>query len=301
MQNATPRRVISDFWLLALVMAAGVAVGCARSSGVPSGAAGADGTVRSHRLTESATLSDESADETEADYDPWQPFNERMFAFNHDVLDKWLIKPAATGWSKVAPERVRRSFSHLFDNFDMPHRLVNNLLQARPIGAARELARFAVNTTVGIGGLFDVATALHIEPSDADAGQTLALYGFGPGPFLVLPTFPPLTVRDAIGRGIDGTLDPISYFLPFVANRAKSIVTAINERSLDLRLYADVEDSVLDLYSAARNGYLQRRRVVVQRALASREREWQVMFGSEPTMTAQPSGAPVVALRDTKS
>src|SRR5262249_32046728 len=142
---------------------------------------------------------------------------------------------------------------------------------------------------------------LHIEPSDADAGQTLALYGFGPGPFLVLPTFPPLTVRDAIGRGIDGTLDPISYFLPFVANRAKSIVTAINERSLDLRLYADVEDSVLDLYSAARNGYLQRRRVVVQRALASREREWQVMFRSEPTMTAQPSGAPVVALRDTKS
>jgi phospholipid-binding lipoprotein MlaA len=247
-------------------------------------------------LLDTSALSDDS---TEAeDYDPWQPFNERMFAFNHDVLDRWLIKPAATGWSKVAPERVRRSISHMFDNLDMPHRLVNNLLQARPVGAARELARFTVNTTVGVGGLFDVATALHIEPSEADAGQTLAVYGVGPGPFLVLPTFPPLTVRDAIGRGIDGAMDPISYVLPFLANRAKSVVTAINERSLNLRLFADVEDSVLDLYSAARNGYLQRRRVVVQRALASREREWQVMFGSDPTMTAQPSGAPVVALKD---
>src|SRR5262249_60392929 len=113
--------------------------------------------------------------------------------------------------------------------------------------------------------------------------------GAGPGHFVVRPAFPPLTARHAIGRGIDSAMDPISYVLPFVANRAKSIATAINERSLNLRLYADVEDSVLDLYSAARNGYLQRRRVVVQKALASREREWQLMFGPEPTMTAQPS------------
>jgi phospholipid-binding lipoprotein MlaA len=273
MLNATPPREISAMWLLALVMAVGMAVGCARSPGVPSGAAG-DGTVRSHRLTEGATLSDESDDEAEADYDPWQPFNERMFAFNHDVLDRYLIRPAATGWSKIAPERARRSMSHLFDNLDMPRRLVNNLVQARPVGAARELARFAVNTTVGVAGLFDVATALHIEPSDADAGQTLALYGVGPGPFLVLPTFPPLTVRDAIGRGIDGALDPISYFLPFLANRAKSIVTAVNERSLNLRLFADVEDSVLDLYSAARNGYLQRRRRAIALAAQDRHEEW---------------------------
>src|SRR4029453_16247429 len=126
MENATPHRVISAMWLLAVVMAAGIAVGCARSPGVPSGAAG-DGTVRSHRLTEGAMLSDESGGEAEADYDPWQHFNERIFAFNHDVLDGYLIKPAATGWSKVAPERARRSISHLFDNLDIPRRLVNNL------------------------------------------------------------------------------------------------------------------------------------------------------------------------------
>jgi phospholipid-binding lipoprotein MlaA len=289
MQDATPPREISAMWLLALVMAVGMAVGCARSPGVPSGAAG-DGTVRSHRLTEGATLSDESDDEAEADYDPWQPFNERMFAFNHDVLDRYLIKPAATGWSKVAPERARRSISHLFDNLDMPRRLVNNLVQARPVGAARELARFAVNTTVGVAGLFDVATALRIEPSDADAGQTLALYGVGPGPFLVLPTFPPLTVRDAIGRGIDGALDPISYLLPFLANRAKSIVTAVNERSLNLRLFADVEDSVLDLYSAARNGYLQRRQRAISLAAQDRHEEW-AWARSSPVAEPAPQAA----------
>jgi phospholipid-binding lipoprotein MlaA len=120
----------------------------------------------------------------------------------------------------------------------------------------------------------DVATPLHIAASNADAGETLALYGVGAGPYLVLPTMPPLTVRDAIGRGIDGALDPIGYLLPFVANRAKSIVTAINERSLNLETFANVEDSVLDLYSAARNGYLQRRRRAIELATRSRHNEW---------------------------
>jgi phospholipid-binding lipoprotein MlaA len=282
MLNATQPRVISAMWLLAMMMVVGMAVGCARSPGVPAGAAGADGTVRSQRLIEGDTLSEES--EEEADYDPWQPFNERMFAFNHDVLDRYLVKPAATGWAKVAPEATRRSLSRFFDNLDMPRRLVNNLLEARPLGAGRELARFAVNTTVGVGGLFDVASALHIERSDADAGETLALYGVGAGPYLVLPTMPPLTVRDAIGRGVDGALDPISYVLPFIGNRAKSIVTAVNERSLNLKLYADVEDSVLDLYSAARNGYLQRRRRKVELAADERRREW-AWAGASPVQS----------------
>jgi phospholipid-binding lipoprotein MlaA len=272
MQNATQPRVISAMCLLALVMAVGMAVGCASSPGVSSGAAGADGTVRSHHLIEGATLSDESDDE--ADYDPWHGFNERMFSFNHDVLDGWLIKPAAEGWAKISPGIARRSFARLINNLDMPRRLVNNLLQARPLGAGRELARFAVNSTVGVAGLIDVASLMHVEPSEADSGETLALYGVGPGPYLVLPTMPPLTVRDAIGRGIDGALDPVSYFLPFIANQAKSIVTAVNDRSLNLKLFANVEDSVLDLYSAARNGYLQRRQRAISLAAQDRHEEW---------------------------
>jgi phospholipid-binding lipoprotein MlaA len=181
-------------------------------------------------------------------------------------------------------------------NLEMPRRVVNNLLQVRPLGAGRELARFAVNTTIGIGGLLDVATPLHIEPSNADAGETLALYGAGPGPYLVLPTFPPLTVRDAVGRGIDGALDPLGYVLPFFANRAKSFVTAVNERSLNLKLYADVEDSVIDLYSAARNGYLQRRRTVIACIAGQRREEWAWAFESE--QSERPMAASIERQRD---
>jgi phospholipid-binding lipoprotein MlaA len=269
MQNATTGlfRVVS---FLAVASALGVVAGCARSPGVPSGAGTSDGVVRSHLPTANATLSDESED----DYDPWQDFNEHMFSFNHDILDGWLVKPAAEGWAKICPDTARRSFARLINNLDTPRRLVNNLLQGRPLGAGRELARFAVNSTVGVAGLIDVASMMHVEPSEADAGETLALYGVGPGPYLVLPTMPPLTVRDAIGRGIDGALDPVSYFLPFVANEAKSIVTAVNDRSLNLKLFANVEDSVLDLYSAARNGYLQRRERAIALAAQDRHQEW---------------------------
>jgi len=289
-QTALGKRAL---WLLALALA----FGCARAPGVP----GPDGTERSAGIVArndasdapalDASASDLADDDTDADYDPWQPFNEAMFSFNHDVLDRWLVKPAATGWEAIMPEGPRRSIARAFDNLDMPRKVVNNILQFRPIGAGRELARFLVNTTVGVGGLFDVASVIHLQKSDADGGQTLALYGFADGPYLVLPTMPPATVRDAIGRTADGFLDPIGYFMPFVANRARAIVTAVNERSLNLKLYADVEDSVLDLYSAARNGYLQRRRLVVRRAAVNRHDEWQWVFkslapGERPTAVA---------------
>jgi phospholipid-binding lipoprotein MlaA len=250
---------------LALLIVAAITVGCARTPGVP----GPDGTVRSPLLPEASDL-DEAAD-----YDPWQPFNEAMFSFNHDVLDRWLVKPVATAWDAVLPKPARRAFARAGDNLDMPRRVVNSVLQLRPLGAGREVGRFLVNTTVGVGGLFDVASSIDLEKSDADTGQTLALYGLGPGPYLVLPTMAPSTVRDAIGHTADGMLDPIGYVLPFVANEVKSIVTAINERSLELQVFANVEESVLDLYRAARNGYLQRRRAAIARAAADRDGEWQ--------------------------
>jgi phospholipid-binding lipoprotein MlaA len=272
------------------VVAFVVVVGCAHAPGLGTADSGADGTVRAPRLLKTPEIGDDLEDTK--DYDPWQPFNEAMFSFNQKVLDRWLMKPVATGWEKIMPAAARRSVGRVFDNLEMPRRVVNNLLQARPVGAGREVARFTVNTTIGVAGLFDVATLLHIKPSDADAGETLALYGAGPGPYLVLPTLPPLTVRDAIGRGIDGALDPIGYLLPFFANRAKAFVTAVNDRSLNLKLYADVEDSVIDLYSAARNGYLQRRRTVIARIVDERRQEWAWAFSPDPL---EPSAPPMAA------
>ncbi len=215
------------------------------------------------------------------DYDPWQGFNEKMFFFNHDVLDHYVLKPVATGWGKVLPDVGKRGLDRAFDNLGMPKRLVNNLLQGRFRGAGRELARFGVNTTVGVVGFLDVARAqLHIEKSDADTGQTLGLYGFGQGPYLVLPTLRPLTVRDGIGYSVDGLLDPFGYVTPFVATAGVSIVKQVNERSLNLKVFEDVEDSVLDLYSAVRNGYLQRRRRSIEEADAARQVEWHPPSGA---------------------
>src|SRR5438046_5888405 len=213
--------------------------------------------------------------EASDDYDPWPRVDEKMFFFNHDILDGYVLKPVATGCGKVLPDVGKRGLDHAFDNLGMPKRLVNNLLQGRVRGAGRELARFGVNTTVGVVGLLDVARAqLHIEKSDADTGQTLGVYGLGPGPYLVLPALKPLTVRDGIGYGVDGLLDPLGYVTPFLATTGISIVKQVNERSLNLQIFQDVEDSVLDLYSAVRNGYLQRRRRLIEEADAARQAEW---------------------------
>jgi phospholipid-binding lipoprotein MlaA len=157
------------------------------------------------------------------------------------------------------PEELRRAFRNAGDNIGMPKRFVNSLLQGKVEGAIRELARFVLNSTIGVGGLFDVGRAEGVLPSDEDMGQTYGRYGVGPGPYLVLPVLPPSTVRDTIGSGIDALLDPLSFILPFSGSLAKRVGETVNERSLNLEVFEQVEESVLDLYSAVRNGYLQRR------------------------------------------
>jgi phospholipid-binding lipoprotein MlaA len=281
--NRRRTTVIAIPWVLSFVFT--LSLGCARSPGVPNPNGAFDSPADFFSRANDA--------EDAPDYDPWRPFNKVVFTFNHDVLDEWLIRPTATGWQKVMPEPARRAIGRAFDNVDMPRRFVNNLLQVRPIGAARELGRFLVNTTVGVVGLFDVAALIDIEPSDADFGQTLAMYGVGAGPYLVLPAKSPSTVRDAIGGVADGFLDPLGLFLPFVADQARAVLNAINDRSLKLEMFADVEESVLDLYTAARNGYLQRRRFVIREAIADRDDEWRTELGWIADEPEQPMAASI--------
>ncbi len=241
--------------LLALLFLVGAAAlsGCAVRGGGAALHADADGTMTSG----ASTVVDSTAEGP--DYDPWEPFNERMFDFNY-TLDRRVVKPAATGWSKVVPEPVRKSIGNAFQNLGMPGRFVNNLLQLKVDGAVRELASFVMNSTLGVGGLFDIAKIEGIKPPDEeDTGQTLAVYGVKPGPYLVLPLFPPSTVRDTIGSAVDGLLDPLSLVLPFAGNVARKVGTTVNDRSMNLELFEEVEESVLDLYSGTRNLYLQRR------------------------------------------
>ena len=210
------------------------------------------------------------------DYDPWEPFNDRMFSFNHGVVDRFALKPAATVWDRFLTPDARQGLGRAIDNLGMPRRVVNHILQGSIPGAAREVARFLLNTTVGFVGLFDVAARAGLEKHDADTGQTLGVYGIGPGPYLVVPLLPPLTVRDAVGYGVDSLLDPLGYFVPLLASTGTTAGKTVNERSLNLTLYQDVEDSVLDLYSAVRNGYLQRR----QRDIEQRRAEIRKSFES---------------------
>lgn len=205
-----------------------------------------------------------SEEDAVADYDPWESFNERMFAFNHG-LDRHVMKPVARAWDKTVPEPAQLGFKNAFHNLGMPKRFLNSLFQAKFRGAGRELTRFIVNSTVGLAGLFDVVGAGGLKPSEEDTGQTLGAYGVGPGPYLVLPFLPPLTVRDGFGFAVDSLLDPTSYIAPFVANAGMTVTEKVNERAENLELFEDVEESVLDLYSAVRNGYLQRRQTEITR------------------------------------
>ncbi len=198
------------------------------------------------------------------EYDPWEPLNTASFSFNRQ-LDRYVVKPVATVWDIVLPDPVQRSVRNAIDNLAVVRRLVNNLLQLKLEGAGREVARFVINSTVGLAGLFDVAKdGLGIKPSDEDTGQTLGVYGLGPGPYLILPFLPPMTVRDGIGYAADGAMNPLNYFIPVGATLGIYTTNAINERSLNLDKFEQVEETTIDLYGAVRNAYLQRRAAAIK-------------------------------------
>jgi len=199
------------------------------------------------------------------DEDPWEGFNEKMFWFNREILDRYVLKPAATAWDFILPDPVQRGFHNFFDNLDVVRRVVNNTLQLKLTGAATELTRFTINSTIGLVGFFDVAKdAFGIEQRDEDTGQTFGVWGMKQGPYLVLPLLPPLTVRDGFGYALDIAMTPYMYFIPWYASLGGSATEIVNERSLNLDRFERVEESTVDLYGAVRNGYLQRRAAAVK-------------------------------------
>jgi len=200
-------------------------------------------------------------EETETeDYDPWEPFNEKMFNFNYK-LDRYVVKPVAKVYNEIVLDGEKQAIANLLENIRVPKRFVNSLLQGKFKGAAREIARFVINTTLGVGGMADVAKyQFHLEKSDEDTGQTFGYYGAGPGAYLVLPFLPPMDVRDGIGYVFDLALDPLTYVLPAGPSVGRYTEDMVNNRAQNLDTYQSVEESTLDLYSAVRNGYLTKRK-----------------------------------------
>jgi phospholipid-binding lipoprotein MlaA len=240
-------------------------VGCASTRVMEIGEGAAPPPIVVAQVPDTQAQKDASEAEEFEPYDPWEPFNDTMFTFNLR-LDRWVLKPVANVYRHVMPEPFQILIANGFDNIRFVPRFLNNLLQGKPGGAGRELARFLINSTAGIGGLFDPAKDYWgIRPSREDFGQTLGVWGAGPGPFLVLPVLEPMTIRDGIGRGVDYLLDPLSYFIPlFWAGVGLKAGEVINERALNYELFQGVEETTLDLYSSVRHFYLLRRERLIK-------------------------------------
>lgn len=222
--------------------------------------------------------------------DPIEGFNRAVFDIN-DGLDKALIKPIAQGYEAGLPAPVRKGVTNFFGNIGDVFIAVNNLLQGKLPEAASDVGRVAVNTTVGLLGVMDVATDFGLEKHEEDFGQTFGRWGIGDGPYLVLPLFGPSTLRDSVGLAIDINVDPVAN-LNNISSRNVLIGTrAINERAGLLSADKIVEEAALDRYAYIRDAYLQRRRSVIYDGDAPREKE----NGAEAAMR-QPAVQTVVRM-----
>jgi phospholipid-binding lipoprotein MlaA len=192
--------------------------------------------------------------------DPFEPFNRAMFTFN-DRLYFWVLKPVATGYKKILPESARMSVKNFFSNLAFPVRFANCLLQANLKGAVSELGRFTLNTLVGFGGLFDPASEkeISLKKCDEDFGQTLGVYGIGPGFYINWPIFGPSSPRDTIGMVADGFLNPFVYMDPWYTSAGAKTVDTINDTSFRIGDYESIRDAAIDPYVALRDGYVQYR------------------------------------------
>jgi phospholipid-binding lipoprotein MlaA len=204
--------------------------------------------------------------------DPMESFNRQVFAFN-EGLDKVVLKPLAQAYDTVLPQGVQDCLANGFSNLREPSNAFNNLLQGKGSEAVGDVCRFAVNTTVGLLGCFDVAARMGLEKHREDFGQTLAVWGVGNGPYLVLPLFGPSTFRDTAGLGVETFLD-VNFWIENVSVR-NTIFGVRTVHYRDELLPADkvIEGAALDKYSFIRDGYLQRRRNLVFDGNPPREKD----------------------------
>lgn len=194
--------------------------------------------------------------------DPLEPYNRAMFSIN-DALDKAVLKPIAIAYQKVVPETGRRMIGNAFSNIGDVWVSVNNLLQGRFGDSASDLGRFALNSTVGIFGLFDVASDMGLEKHYEDLGLTLGRWGALPGPYIVLPLFGPSTLRDGIGFAVQYQTDPLQTLDSAGQRNNLSALRLIDTREGLLAAEKLLDAAALDRYLFVRDSYLQRRRYLV--------------------------------------
>ena len=193
--------------------------------------------------------------------DPYESFNRKMFDIN-DALDRNVALPVAKGYEFVVPQPARDGVHNVLANLDSPVTLANDLLQGEIKLAFQTVGRAVVNSSIGLGGLIDVATPMGIPFHEKDFGETLGVYGVGEGPYLFLPFFGPSNPRDLAGRVVDIGFDPLTY----TGMREKGwwmgsrqLLSLLDERSRNIDTMDELRRSSVDLYATLRSLYRQHR------------------------------------------
>ncbi len=223
--------------------------------------------------------------------DPLEPLNRKLYAVN-DTLDTYGLKPIAQGYAYVVPRVVRTHLGDVLSNLDTPVIFLNDLLEAKSRRAGDSLVRFVVNSTVGVAGIFDVATGLGYPSHEADFGITLALWGLGEGPFLYLPVLGPSDPRDAAGFGVGIISDPFFWIgsgaIVSALGDTRTVVGIVNLRADLLKPIDEVKRMALDPYATFRSLYRQHREAAVQAARDDHR-------ATVPDWFPQPAAIPAVA------
>lgn len=213
--------------------------------------------------------------------DPLEPINRTIFGLN-ELVDVMLLGPVAQAYGEL-PRPVRTGVRNVLDNLRAPVTLVNDLLQGETDRAGTTFARLFINSTIGIFGLFDLASEFGYPQHREDFGQTLAVWGVGEGPFLMLPLLGPSTVRDALGLVVDRTaFDPIGQVAGNEVGVARVAGEAVDARQRLDAVIQDVRRNSLDPYATVRSAYLQRRAVEIRNGRPpTGERSYEAIFQEE--------------------
>ncbi len=208
--------------------------------------------------------------------DPAEPTNRFIFGFNQG-LDKAIIKPVTALYRAIFPDVVRNGVHNFLNNLKTPVVLANDILQGEAERAGDTVIRFAINSTVGIAGFRDQAADWGWEPHEEDFGQTLAVWGVGEGPYIMLPLFGPSNPRDAIGKVVDFFLDPINWWAENSDNDwvplTRTLINGIDTRDQLWDVLDDLEKSSIDFYAAIRSLYRQRRNEDISNGTGSKNNE----------------------------
>ena len=248
-----------------------------------------------------ASQPDELADYNERN-DPLEPTNRKFYAVN-SALDRNILHPVASGYRDAVPGTVRSHLHNVLANLGNPAQLANDVLQARPRKAGNTFMRLLINTTVGMGGVFDVASGWGYADHDTDFGLTLALWGIPDGPFLFLPVLGPSNPRDAMGYGVNSGLDPltwVSFGGSATLGWSRFGLGAVDSRSRVLDETDSIERTALDPYATYRSLYQQHRKGAVEASrqdLPSTVPVWYAVPSTAPKPLPPNKALPVVAPR----